>query len=327
MNQLEAIQSDNGVILRGQPTRYIPGPDPQKMSLVNKLCKILDYVGAVPKNGENTFHHYKYTTENDLTNAVRKALAAQGVMLIFGVESMSIELVKISGGKGEPKDGYSSLVMTSHVLIDGDSGEQIIFQIGGHAAKSDDKGIFACLTGAQKYALQKLFLIPSEESEPERDINAAFTPEPPPAPAPAKYRNAGEDPAVQARIAREEAEFKAEQARKTNVAQTAARGGMKAEAEPVKQPEPEPKTGYPAWCDYVKDCGEQYKGLTLAKIALDDPKTFATWQTGFKPKATKPGGKPPEAHVAFRAALDDSTADPLESAELAEVVAYQEKQS
>lgn len=304
---------------------YTPPREGVAPSLVNGLAAVMDYIDAVPKTGRNTFHNYDYVTEDDLTNAVRKALGMQKIMLISGVKEVSAQLVTI-----KEKDGYSTIVITSHLFVDGISGETLLTHMAGHAAKTDDKGLYACITGAMKYVLQKTFLIPSR-NDPETDESAAFVPD---EPSPRAHKSAQEDPAVRQRIEREMREIEQEKAGKRNpparggVATAAARAGLKAEK--VEEPEPEEETqepaGYPSWCDQIKTHGDMHKGQTFAWIAFHDPASFKKLQTGWHPK---PGDKGRIAAPlkAMRDAFDQSVDEPLNKDELQAVLDLQEQAS
>ena len=53
-------------------------------------------------------------------------------------------------------------------FIDGETGEEITFKMSGSGQDAGDKGIFKAISGAQKYALMKAFMIPTGD-DPEQD--------------------------------------------------------------------------------------------------------------------------------------------------------------
>lgn len=136
-------------------------------SLVRKLANVMGAVERVPKTGRNKFHNYDYATESDITSAVREAMADQGVMMIPTVEEIEWTVVETQGGKKEKL----ATVKWLFTLLDADSDSRIEFRNVGQGQDSGDKAFYKAATGAVKYALLKLFLIPTgddpEESSPE----------------------------------------------------------------------------------------------------------------------------------------------------------------
>lgn len=313
----------NSIRIDAQAASYKPPREGAKPLLIAKLCLIMGYVATVPKRGYNEHHKYNYTVEDDLTNAVREALVKQNILLIESTESIAIERME-RAWKDSVRDVFSTVVLTSHTLIDGDSGETLTFRFGGHACKTDDKGLYSCFTGAQKYAIQKMFLIASG-NDPEQDDAAAHLPDQPIKPAPAKYSTAANDPAVQQRMEKENAQFEQEEAAKkgrpmVDVAKTAAAIGAKA----TKTSEPE-VLKVPPWCDVVKYWGTDHKGETYAQISLRDPSYMKKLQTLWQPKPGK-DGKISQAQLDVRTILDESMEHLVEDADLKTVVAAQEAQ-
>lgn len=136
--------------------------DAKPASLVRKLATVMGAVERVAKNGKNTFHGYAYATEADITQAVRAEMATQGVMMIPTVEKVEWTGVETNGGKKER-------LCTLHVLftvLDSDSDSSLRFTIIGQGQDAGDKASYKAMTGATKYALLKLFLIPTGD-DPE----------------------------------------------------------------------------------------------------------------------------------------------------------------
>ncbi|RKI34555.1 hypothetical protein D7Y27_33160 [Corallococcus sp. AB004] len=136
-------------------------------SLVRKLAEVMGEVERVPKSGRNDFHRYDYATEADIVSAVRKAMAARALMLIPSV--VKTEWRDVERNKGG-KDRIATLTVR-FTLTDGDSGEERSFEVLGEGQDQGDKATYKALTGAVKYALLKLFLIPTGD-DPEDDGQA-----------------------------------------------------------------------------------------------------------------------------------------------------------
>ncbi|NOK32380.1 ERF family protein [Corallococcus exercitus] len=133
-------------------------------SLVRKLAEVMGEVERVPKSGRNDFHRYDYATEADIVSAVRKAMADRALMLIPSV--VKTEWREVERNKGG-KDRIATLTVR-FTLTDGDSGEERSFEVLGEGQDQGDKATYKALTGAVKYALLKLFLIPTGD-DPEDD--------------------------------------------------------------------------------------------------------------------------------------------------------------
>ncbi|WP_158629021.1 ERF family protein [Corallococcus sp. AB030] len=136
-------------------------------SLVRKLAEVMGEVERVPKSGRNDFHRYDYATEADIVSAVRKAMADRALMLIPSV--VKTEWREVERNKGG-KDRIATLTVR-FTLTDGDSGEERSFEVLGEGQDQGDKATYKALTGAVKYALLKLFLIPTGD-DPEDDGHA-----------------------------------------------------------------------------------------------------------------------------------------------------------
>jgi hypothetical protein len=171
-------------------------------SLVRKLVEVMAVVDRIPKTGHNTFHNYDYTTEADVLEAVRGELARRHVLIVPCVVDSKETPV---GDKGQ-RVFTLKMRFTAH---DGESGEQLSWEMYGQGSDSLDKGAFKATTGAVKYGLLKMFLVPTGD-DPERDeahrsptppppagvvgVKARMKPQPPPPPSPNGRRAAPGNP-------------------------------------------------------------------------------------------------------------------------------------
>lgn len=133
-------------------------------SLVRKLANVMGAFDRVAKNGVNQFFKYSYATEADVTSAVRGAMAEQGVMMITTLEKIEWSEVATAQGKKE-KLCTASFLFT---LLDADSDAKIELRNIGQGQDGGDKAFYKATTGAVKYALLKLFLIPTGD-DPENE--------------------------------------------------------------------------------------------------------------------------------------------------------------
>lgn len=130
-----------------------------RLSLIRKLSEVMGEVERVPKSGHNKFHGYDYATEADIVSAVRRAMAERYLMLVPTV--LSDDWVD------RPK-GRLVKLRVRFTVHDGESGEEMSFEVLGEGEDQSDKATYKAMTGAVKYALLKLFLIPTGD-DPEQD--------------------------------------------------------------------------------------------------------------------------------------------------------------
>ncbi|MBT2215871.1 ERF family protein [Virgibacillus dakarensis] len=133
-------------------------------TLVKKLVKVMKEVQYIEKRGFNKFNNYKYATESDVAEKVREVLAEQNVIMLPDVtEHTTREHVNRKGNTE-----YIATVKVKFTFIDGDSGEELSIHSAGEGQDAGDKAVYKAITGAQKYALMKAFMIPTGD-DPEAD--------------------------------------------------------------------------------------------------------------------------------------------------------------
>lgn len=142
-----------------------PQPQPQ-LSLVAKLAAACDAVGGVEKKGRNEFQRYNYVKAADVAKAIRHELFSRGVVIIPD-ETEYIEIGKIKTNSGGEMREFKLVV--EFTIYDSESNEKIVVKAIGIAMDSGDKAIYKCKTGATKYFLRALGLIPDEKDDPEFD--------------------------------------------------------------------------------------------------------------------------------------------------------------
>lgn len=138
----------------------------QERKLVKKLSEVMQEVKYIQKTGRNTFHKYTYATESDVAEHVREELAKRFVMMIPNVTETTMREHKNRNGNTE----YIVKVRMEFKFIDGETGEEISFHTEGEGQDAGDKAVYKAMTGAQKYALLKVFMIPTGD-DPEEDAS------------------------------------------------------------------------------------------------------------------------------------------------------------
>lgn len=143
-----------------------------KRSLVRKLAEVMGEVKRIAKNGRNDHFGYDFATEADIAEAVRDEMAKRHLMLFPDVIDEQWEKVPRKNG-GETRLCTLTVRFT---VEDGDSGETRVFRMKGQGEDALDKATYKAMTGAEKFALLKLFLIPTG-NDPERvDSPVRYTP-------------------------------------------------------------------------------------------------------------------------------------------------------
>lgn len=125
--------------------------------------------GAVQKRGRNDHFGYAYATAADVAEVGRTALARNGLALIVTVppDLMRVQDVERTGRNGKRVETQTDLVLECR-LIHGPTAETITFHLPGSGVDSGEKSAYKALTGAHKYALRTLLMLP-DNADPEND--------------------------------------------------------------------------------------------------------------------------------------------------------------
>ncbi|MET3697409.1 ERF superfamily protein [Bacillus oleivorans] len=132
--------------------------------LVSKLVEVMKSVKYIQKKGFNSFNNYKYATESDVQEKIREVLAEQNVMMLPNVVEHTTR--EHTNRKGHTE--YIATVKVEFTFHDGDTGETLVIHGVGEGQDAGDKAVYKAITGAQKYALMKAFMIPTGD-DPEGD--------------------------------------------------------------------------------------------------------------------------------------------------------------
>src|SRR5262245_42238237 len=128
-------------------------------ALAAKLVQVMGSVATVPKRGHNTFHHYDYALEADVSEAVRHAMVEARVVMIPSL----VEIREREVGKS-----IVTTVLMDYLVIDADTGGSLKFRMAGAGADVSDKGLMKAITAATKYAQLKSLQL-STGDDPEAD--------------------------------------------------------------------------------------------------------------------------------------------------------------
>lgn len=133
-------------------------------NLAKKMIDVMKECSRVLKNGENSFHHYKYVTSADVLEKVNAALVKNGICSIAVPELLN--MVEVTNLKGNIE--HLATVKMDILLIDKDSGETVTITGMGSGQDGGDKAIMKAQTAAIKYAYL-LSLAISTGDDPEAD--------------------------------------------------------------------------------------------------------------------------------------------------------------
>ena len=152
--------------------------DPKaQAALFAKLAAVMGQLERLPKSGHNSHFNYDFVTDGDVSDAVRAALAAEGVAFFASM-------------KGTHLDGKKTTAYFTYTFADGQTGATWSCDWVGEAIDSQDKGIAKAATSALKYFLLKTFVLSS--GDPADDIDSDNA-----SPKPAANGKPGNDPMTQ----------------------------------------------------------------------------------------------------------------------------------
>jgi len=135
-------------------------------SVVEKLNKVMKELGAIEKDGTNSFHKYDYVSHAGMMKKLNPLLVKHGVII------SATDVVVVSC---EPSGQSNRVVMS--VKYEATDGETSLSACGvGEGVDKGDKASYKAQTGAHKYALKALFTIP-DELDAEGDLTTDAEPE------------------------------------------------------------------------------------------------------------------------------------------------------
>lgn len=131
--------------------------------LAKAVCAVMTDVRYVPETGVNPHQGYKYASDEDLLVVVQPSMARHGLVLIpTAIQQQVVDHAQTAKGKAQ----YRTELVVTYTLLH-TSGEERQVQVPGCGVDTEDKGPYKAMTGALKYALRHLFLVPTGQ-DPER---------------------------------------------------------------------------------------------------------------------------------------------------------------
>lgn len=147
------------------------GPEnpPAINSVYKKIQKVMESVERIRKGGHNDQQHYDYVQESDITDAIRKAMLEN--CLILKTDTVGYDRIEALNGKG-----FLTVLNINFTIVDTETGDSYgPINWFGEGYDNGDKGFYKAYTGAGKYFLIKTFMIPSgddPEGDGQTDIDA-----------------------------------------------------------------------------------------------------------------------------------------------------------
>lgn len=129
-------------------------------SIYQLIPKIMGEIGAIGKNGQNTFDNYKFRSIDDVYNKVQPVLAKNGVF--FKPSVLESHESQQTSKNGTPQIRVKQKIEYTFFAADGSNFSTIV---EGEAIDRSDKATNKAMTAALKYMLIQVFCIAIEGQE------------------------------------------------------------------------------------------------------------------------------------------------------------------
>lgn len=137
-----------------------------KVKLFEKLHKVMEAISYIEKDKKNTFHNYKYASEEAIKRAVHAELVKN--KLLFSLSCSELTRTETTSDKG--KKTFITDMRFQYAFTCVETGQSIEGYAYGTGDDASDKGTYKAITGAIKYILTSTFLIPTgDDPETEKD--------------------------------------------------------------------------------------------------------------------------------------------------------------
>lgn len=138
-------------------------------NIATKMIEVMNECSHIMKNGNNSFHSYKYATCSDVLEKVNSSFVKHGIATMAIPELLGMEKVTTSKGNKE----HLATVKITIMLTDAESGEVMSITGLGSGQDSGDKAVMKAQTAAIKYAYLMSLAIstgddPEKETEPDK---------------------------------------------------------------------------------------------------------------------------------------------------------------
>ena len=131
-----------------------------KKTLLIKLLDVCRAVTGIPKRGRNTRQNYDYLKAEDVAEEFRNKLFSAGILLT----SDELEVLETTYKDTSAHRVFLKVEFTFH---DTASAETLVRKAYGVGIDYEDKALYKAKTGAMKYLLKGLSLLPDAKDDPE----------------------------------------------------------------------------------------------------------------------------------------------------------------
>ncbi len=128
-------------------------------TLKEKMWTIMQEIEYINKDKVNSFHGYKYASEEAIKKVVHEALVKNRVLFRISVDRQEYD-----------KEAQLTMLSCRYIFEDVDSDEVVTAAMQSQGQDKGDKGVYKAITGAIKYALTSALLIPTGD-DPEDERN------------------------------------------------------------------------------------------------------------------------------------------------------------
>lgn len=135
----------------------------EKIGLYKKLRAILAAVERIEKDKHNQQGNYQYASEKAIKEVFHPLFMEHGLILV----PVGQDMVQFTPPSGDKKS-YITTIKCTFAIVDLETGAELRMEQIASGGDSLDKGTFKAITGAIKYVLTTLFLIPTGD-DPEGD--------------------------------------------------------------------------------------------------------------------------------------------------------------
>lgn len=146
------------------------------MAIGTKLTAVMEACRYMPKDAENSFQHYRYTTAAGMFAKINEALTSQ--CLFTATELSLVDFRDVTNAKGNAEK--HAVVSAKVTITDSETGETVTFTGLGSGQDASDKSIMKANTAALKYAYIGGLCIAMSD-DPESDSGNTYQPPTPPA--------------------------------------------------------------------------------------------------------------------------------------------------
>lgn len=228
------------------------------MGIAQKLVIAAEACGYVQKDGNNSFHKYRYASAANILGHVNDALTKAGLAVVD-------TLPEVVSESGSGKDRLVTARMTITVA-DTDTAERATFRGLGSGMDAGDKAVMKAVTAATKYAWMGAFSISTgddPEADEQTDKNAAQGQKKPDAKAPPPKR---EEPPQKAQAA--VPPFFLARINEIELPGEAVKVWLKHRAELSAFPVPEREAAWAALCARTEEVGKMKNAKVWLKKAI-----------------------------------------------------------